>query len=304
MPAFAIRFEPLADDLWWVPAQAGEANAGNRGQVVNLVLARHRGRLWLLGSGPSPAFARALRCAAWRRFGLDIRAVANPHARAEFVLGNAGLAGARVVAPAPVREAMRAQCPQCVQRLRERLGEAAIDLQAAPVRLPRALPTPRGRARAMDDPQRWGPFEWHLVRRADRSWTSAWRHADAGVTAAFGLLWFDGPPDGRDTEPAHLVRALASLLAAAPAGERFIGDTGPPADRGAAQRQLDYWRTLWRAAQQGVAAGATQAGEPAAEVAEAVEGADGWRDHERHRLNWQRAWRLAEDALFAAPAPR
>jgi hypothetical protein len=28
------------------------------------------------------------------------------------------------------------------------------------------------------------------------------------------------------------------------------------------------------------------------------------QDHERHRLNWQRAWRLAEDALLAPPTTR
>lgn len=296
---FEIRFEPLAAGLWRVPARGTEADAVNRGQVIHLVLARHEGRLWLLGSGPSPAFARALRCAAWRQLGLEIRDAANPYARAELVLGNAGLPRATVVAPRPVRQAMQVQCPQCVARLRARLGAAAVDLGAAPVRLPAPLPAnlpanlpARHGAHSV---LRWGPFHWWLVKRGATAWTSAWRHADAGVTAAFGLLWFDGPPDGRDTEPVSMIQGLEDLLAAVPPGERFVGDAGPPGDRAAVQAQLDYWRALWRAAQQGVATGASWPDEPPPLP-------EGWTDaFDRHRLNWQRAWRLAEDALLTLP---
>lgn len=311
---FDIRFEPLGAGLWRVPARGTEADAINRGQVIHLVLARHEGRLWLLGSGPSPAFARALRCAAWRQFGLEIRHATNPYARAELVLGNAGLPQATVVAPRPVRQAMQVQCPQCVARLRSRLGAAAVDLGSAPVRLPAPMPVfmpalmpalvpaplpasspaPAPRHGA-EHRQRWGPFHWWLVKRGAGAWTSAWRHDDVGVTAAFGLLWFDGPPDGRDTEPASMIQGLEDLLAAVPPNERFVGDAGPPGDRAAVQAQLDYWRALWRAAQQGVATGASWPDEPPPLPA-------GWSDvSERHRLNWQRAWRLAEDALLSQP---
>lgn len=286
---FDIRFEALAPDLWWVPAHGGEADEGNRGQVINLVLARHEGRLWLLGSGPSPAFARALRCSALQRFGADIRDVVNPYARAELVLGNAGWPGTTALAPAPVRQAMQVQCPQCVARLQGRLGAAAVDLGASPVRLPGPLPA----RPSTGDVQRWGPFEWRLVKRGATAWTSVWRHAGAGVTVAFGLLWFDGPPDGRDTEPTQMIAALEGLLATAPAGERFVGDAGPPGDVSAVQAQHDYWRVLWGAAQRGVAEGATWAGEPPP-----LGGAPG---RERHLLNWQRAWRLAEDELLSGP---
>lgn len=304
---FDIRFEPLAAGLWRVPARGGEADAINRGQVIHLVLARHEGRLWLLGSGPSPAFARALRCAAWRQLGLEIRHAANPYARAELVLGNAGLPQGTVVAPRPVRQAMQVQCPQCVARLRSRLGAAAIDLGSAPVRLPAPLPASSPALSSAlssalsptqhgaEDRQRWGPFHWWLVKRGASAWTSAWRHVDAGVTVAFGLLWFDGPPDGRDTEPASMIQGLEDLLAAVPPNERFVGDAGPPGDRAAVQAQLDYWRALWKAAQQGVATGASWSDEPPPLPA-------GWIDvSDRHRLNWQRAWRQAEDALLTLP---
>lgn len=285
---FEIRFEPLGPNLWWIPAQPGESSAANRGHVVNLVLARHQGRLWLVGSGPSPAFARALRCRAWQTFGLDIGEVADPYARAEYTLGNAGLPKARVVAPAPVAKAMRAACPVCVERLRARLGDAAVDLGPAPVRLPQALPVPARPAATA----RWGPFEWRLLARAEAAWSSVWRHG--GVTMAPGLLWFDGPPDARDTDPRALMQSLETLLAGTPAGQRFIGDAGPPGDEAAVRRQWVYWQRLWRAAQQGVASGTTLAGQPPQDVGD-------WVGHERHALNWQRAWRLAEDALLSAP---
>lgn len=285
---FGIRFEPLGPDLWWIPAQPGESSAANRGHAVNLVLARHQGRLWLVGSGPSPAFARTLRCRAWQAFGLDIGEAVAPYARAEYTLGNAGLPGARVVAPAPVAKAMRAACPVCVERLRARLGDAAVDLGPAPVRLPQALPVPAPPAATA----RWGPFEWHLLARTETAWASVWRHG--GVTMAPGLLWFDGAPDARDADPRAMMQSLEALLATTPAGQRFIGDAGPPGDEAAVRRQWVYWQRLWRAAQQGVASGSTLAGEPPQDL-------DDWAGHERHALNWQRAWRLAEDALLSAP---
>jgi len=286
---FQIRFEPLGADLWHVPAQPGQSAATNRGHVVNLLLARHEGRLWLVGSGPSPAFARALRCSAWQRFGLDIAEVVNPYARGEYALGNRGLPTASVWAPAPVAQTMRVSCPVCVARLRARLGDAAVDLGAEPVRLPRGLSAPR----LPGATGRWGPFEWWLVPRADQAWASVWRHA-AGVTMAPGVLSFEGPPDGQDAHPMALARAIEAVLERSTAAERFIGDTGAPAGVAAVRQQMHYWQRLWQAAQQGVGAGGTLPVEPPMVASE-------WHTHERHALNWQRAWRLAEDALLAMP---
>ena len=94
-PGPTLVFEPLGDGLWRIPAEAGEADARNRGRVSNLLLARagegREASLWALGSGPSPAFGRALACQARRRLGLPIRQAISPWTRPEAVLGVAGL---------------------------------------------------------------------------------------------------------------------------------------------------------------------------------------------------------------------
>jgi hypothetical protein len=284
--------------LWLVSGVGREATPLNRGRVVHLLLARHAGRLWLLGSGPSPAFARALRCEVRDRLGQDVAEVANPQARAELVLGNRGFNHAQVWAPAGVVQAMRRHCPACVERLRQRLGPAASDLGHAPLRLPRALPSaiaPAGSAAAAAA-ARWGPFEWRLLTRGAGSLTTAWKHRQAQITAAWGLLWFDGAPDGSDAVPQAMGEALDALLGFAGHDDRFLGDTGPLARRDAVMRQRDYWHELWRRAQAGVAKGLTWSPARTPDVGEPA-----WQHDPRHALNWQRAWRLAEDELLAAP---
>ncbi|MBL8340626.1 MAG: hypothetical protein JNL30_04085 [Rubrivivax sp.] len=259
--------------------------------MANLLLARHGGRLWLIGSGPSPAFAKALRCRVRGELGQDIGEVMNPYARAELVLGNAGMGAARVRAPAVVVQAMARQCPACVQRLRGQLGPAASDLGAAPVRLPAALAPGEASAGAR---ARWGPFEYEVVPRGAVSAASVWRHPAAGVVAAWGLLWFDGAPDGSDTEPRSMIAALDAVLAMSGAGDRVLGEAGPLATRDEVVQQRNYWSELWLAAQAGARRGATW---PDAAVQQAAPAA--WQADERHALNAQRAWRLAEDEMLA-----
>ncbi|MCU7372975.1 hypothetical protein PEC18_19530 [Paucibacter sp. O1-1] len=82
-----MQLETWAPGLWWLPAQPGEAGVGNRGQVSNLVLAADGAQLWLLGSGPSPAFGRALACQVRRQLGRPVSDLVSPWARPELVLG-------------------------------------------------------------------------------------------------------------------------------------------------------------------------------------------------------------------------
>ncbi|MBL8325807.1 MAG: hypothetical protein JNJ89_12720 [Rubrivivax sp.] len=289
----APRLHALAEDVWWMPGAGGRPAAANRGAVANLLLARHAGRLWLIGSGPSPAFARALRCRVRGELGQDIAEVMNPYARAELVLGNAGMGAARVRAPAVVVQAMARQCPACVQRLRGQLGPAASDLGAAPVRLPAPLAPGEGRA---GERAQWGPFEYEVVPRGAASAASVWRHPAAGVVAAWGLVWFDGAPDGSDTEPSSMITALDAVLATAGVADRVLGEAGPLGSREDVVRHREYWNRLWQAAQAGVRRGATW---PDAAVQQAAPAA--WLLDERHALNAQRAWRLAEDEMLALP---
>jgi hypothetical protein len=96
--ANAPRLEPWpggADNLWWVRGARGDADANNRGAVSNLLIVRGRRRVWAIGSGPSPAFGRALGCVVQRDVGQAITDVVSPWPHPELVLGAAGLLRAR-----------------------------------------------------------------------------------------------------------------------------------------------------------------------------------------------------------------
>jgi hypothetical protein len=285
----AVRFVPLGDSVWWVPAAEGDSNEANRGFVSNLLVVRDARRLWLIGSGPSPAFARALACRAREQFGRGVTDIVDPWARAELVLGNAGFPGVRLWAHRQVAAAMAEQCVHCVDLLRQRIGAASVDLGVEPARLPTLLlDGSRGRL---------GPFEWWALPRSAGRIVTVWRHRASGVTTAHGLLWFDGPPDGRDAELQTMAASTARLAALATNATRWLGEQGPPGPAEAPRQQAAYWQAVLDAAARGVAAG---------EVAAAVPDMPGWPEavvaHPRHPLNWQRAWRQAEDRLLREPA--
>jgi hypothetical protein len=193
---------------------------------------------------------------------------------------------------------MRRQCPRCVQRLREQLGDAAADLGAEPVRLPdRALSGRTGRL---------GPFDWQLLMRGAAAPVTVWRHRGAAITAVFGLAWFDGPPDGGDADPRRLAAALRALADGAAPGERFVGDQGPVSSVASVRQQQRYWQALLEAAEQQLSGGGS-----AAELSRRLPSAAGngeaggmpaqWTDHPRHRLNWQRVLRQVEDESLGPP---
>lgn len=273
---------PLAPGLWLVPGHGGEGDVHNRGQGAHVVLARSGAGLWAVGSGATPVLGQRLRCTALRQLGQPVVDLVLPYAVAELTLGTAGLQAQRVWAHARVAQAMQRQCPHCVQRLRQRLGAAAVDLGADPVRQPTRLW--RGRSGSA------GPFDWWLLPRAADQWTTLLRHRASGVVLAPGLLWGDGPPDLRDTGVEVMQRTLQRLPALTPGAQRFLGQAGAPLDPPAVAAQTRYVRALAEAAASGVRDGATEGPPPALPLA----------DHPRHALNWQRAWRQAEDAWMAA----
>lgn len=290
-PGPAVRFESLGQGLWLIPAAQGDSNAANRGFVSHLLLAREGRRLWLVGSGPSPAFGRGLDCQVRKRFGASVTDVVDPWAKAELALGNAGFPRARVWAHESVAQAMAEQCPHCVERLRERLGEAAVDLGDVPVRLPGEL--------LHGDHGRLGPFDWWALPRAPGRVVTVWRHRAAAVTAAPGLLWFDGPADGRDADLATLAASTARAATLAPPGGRWVGESGPVgADRDVAAH-VAYWADVLGAARAAVEAGRLDATQPRAAGAWPGD----WAAHARHALNWQRAWRQAEDRWLTPAVP-
>jgi hypothetical protein len=278
----AVPLEPLAPALWRVPAASGDADAGNRGHVSNLLLALDGDRLWLLGSGPSPAFGRALDCSLRERFGRAASDIVSPWPRPELVLGVSGLSPARHWAHAAVAEAMRSGCAGCAERLRARLGAAADDLGAEPVRLPEL--------RFEGASGSLGPWRWWLALRDAAHPVTVWTHAASGVHLASGLLWGDGAPDGRDADLEQLAAATAALAQqAAREGGRWLGEQGPLLDAQAPALHAHYWQWLLDAARRGVEAGDDETRPPAPpDELRALAASP------RHALNWQRAWRQAE----------
>lgn len=278
----ALPWQALAPGLWWVPAPAAETDAGNRGHSSHLLVAREGTRVWAVGSGPTPAFGARLGCTVQQALGQGVSDLVTPWAHAEVALGARGLAPRRHHAHAQVLQAMREQCPHCVQRLGQRLGEAAGDLGDDPVRLPRHLL--RGAQ------GRLGPFDWWALPRAQGRVVTVWRHRASGLGFAPGLLWGDGPPDLRDADLEPLAQSLQRLLRLHPAPTRWVGGSGPVLDAAAVAAQAAYVQALRAAAQAAVAAGQLEGAAPPGPWPEA------WTRHERHALNWQRAWRQAEDA--------
>lgn len=283
-----VPLQPLAAGLWQVPAQPGDAGAGNRGQVANLLVANAGGRLWLLGSGPSPAFGRRLAHTLRARWGARAITVISPWPQPELVLGVAGLGRDMVhVAHADVARQMAQRCAACVDRLRARLGAAAADLGAGdPVRLPTRL--------LQGEYGGLGPWRWWRLQRADDVTVTVWQHSLSGIVAAPGLLGDGGaPPDGRDADLRQLAAATAALatLPGMQPPQGWIGDQGGPQGAEAPRDVSAYWQAL----QQAVDA-ALERGDDGQAVPATLPGiAQHVTAHARHALNWQRAWRQAED---------
>jgi hypothetical protein len=289
----AVRLQPLQAGVWLVPGLGspnGEPDAGNRGQVANLLVVADGERLWLVGSGPSPAFGRRLACELRRQLGREPTDAIAPWAHPELVLGQSGLGPAvRLHAHRAVAEAMREQCPGCVERLRARLGGAAADLDGEPVRLPQQwVDGERGTL---------GPFDWWALARGDGQVVTVWRLRGARWQTAHGLLWGDGPPDGRSADLQRLAASTAALAAASDAARRWVPEQGPVLSAAAARAHHRYWQALLQAAERDVAQGGAEVEAPPARG-----GPPGWSRHLRHGLNWQRAWRQALDRSMDAPS--
>jgi hypothetical protein len=129
--------QALAEGLWWWPAATGDATPANAGFVTPVILARgDAGTGWLVGSGPTPAFGAALGCEIAARTSMAVTDVVNLRAHPEGVMGNTAFPAARLWALEAVADAMRERCPDCVARLRERLGPAGVTLGPGSIRVP------------------------------------------------------------------------------------------------------------------------------------------------------------------------
>lgn len=286
-----LQLQRLSPEVWWLRGADGEANAVNRGQVSTLCVVRQGREVWVLGSGPSPAFARALGTAMRTQWGLRVTDVVSPWARPELVLGQRGFGPVRRWAHADVALAMSVQCARCEERLRGRLGGAAGDL---------------GRPPAAWVPERHfegasgslGPWQWWRLARAEASIVTAFRLRWRPWWSAPGLLWSDGPPDLRDADVIVMRDSTARLLALAqPDGmkARWLPEQGPVMDRSDVEASLAYLAGLSAAVRARLDAGGLATDPPVAWPGLMR----AWMQHPRHAMNWQRVWRLAEDAALA-----
>lgn len=295
-PPGAPSLRSLAPGVWQVPAEPGDATAANRGQVSNLLVVADGPRLWLLGSGPSPAAGARLACVLRRDLGRDPTDVVSPWPRPELVLGMAGLAGApRHWAQADVADAMAKSCAGCAERLRARLGPAADELGPDPIRLPAE--------RLSGDEGRLGPFSWWKLERDPGHPVTIWRLALPDGTPLWwspGLLNGGGPADGRDAHLPGLKAAAARLVALTAvdgARARHLGEQGELQPAALPVWQQAYWLALEAAVR-----AAQDAGRLESDPAPAWAGLPpGWAAHPWHALNWQRTWREIEAEDLPAP---
>lgn len=289
-PPDAPTLQALGPELWWVPGAAGDANPTNRGRTDNLLVLRRDGRVWLMGSGPSPAAGHALACVLRERLGWRVTDVVNPWARPEVVLGNTAFtnapASARLWAHDAVAQTMHQQCPRCVERLHQRLGAAAVDLGPQPIAV--------AHMRLQGSHGTLGPWQWWRLERAPGSVVTVWHLRDSPWWWAPGLLWGEGPPDLRDTHTATFASALEQLDALARATSvtpRWLPTQGAPLPPDAARTQHLYVRDLPQRVQQQQDSGALETDPPAA-----AHGPAYLSQGERVSLNWQRVWRQVESA--------
>jgi hypothetical protein len=264
------------------PGAEGDSSAGNRGAVSNLLAVRDGRRLWLVGSGPSPTYARALDCHLRRVSGQRVTDVIAPWPRPELVLGQAGLAGARRWAHEDVARAMQNRCPRCIERLRQRLGPAATDLGAGPI----ALPVHR----LQGDHGVLGPLRWWRLRRSADTAVTVWSVPRARLSTAHGLLWAEGAPDLRDAESDAMEAAWQRLDLLGETVRWWLPEQGPLLDGSGPPQHRAYLQALRTAVEQAQDRGALES-DPAP-VLDGVAG--GFHRGGRHALNWQHVWREAE----------
>ncbi|MDE2453166.1 MAG: hypothetical protein KGL43_06200 [Burkholderiales bacterium] len=283
--------QPLAPEVWLVPGAPAASGPENHGKTSHQLLAREGGRLWLIGAGPTPAYARALDCRLRQRFGHGATDVVVPWPHGEQALGASGYAGARLWVHSDVAATMEHQCPACAEALRAALGPAAAELGAAPV----AIPDRRFEGASGE----LGPWRWWRLWRGEGQPVTLWRLRATPLYFAPGLVWQGGAPDSRLADVERLrasTHELVQIGAPDGAAARWVGEQGDPGDASTPARQATYWDAL-----QAAVDAAFERGEmldkppPLAGVApEAL--AD-----PRHALNWQRAWRQAEDRFLQAP---
>gem|GEM_PF-801472 len=288
--AGAVSLLPVAANIWRVPAARGESDAGNAGVVTQLVVVRDGARVWLIGSGPTPAFGEALACAVRGRFGGDVTDVVNTRAAPELSMANVAFASARRWALPDVIAVMRARCTACLDRLKGRIGAAGETLAVDRIRVPSQPVGRPGAARG-----RLGPFAWLALARAPGERTLVLRHVGTRLVIAQGLVWAGDVPNLRDTHSATMLAGLRSLQRFA-AGATLLGEQGEPAGPQAVASHIDYIAALRRDALAHLTSGDVDGASGSGVDLPAFAALPGYALV--HPLNVQRVWREREPEIF------
>lgn len=293
----APALQRIATGVWRIAAARGEANESNRGVTIQLLLVRDGARLWLVGSGPTPAFGAALDCAVRRTLGRRVTDVINTRAAPELALGNAAFGGARLWALPEVIDAMRTRCEACRERLARRLGATDVSLRPEDIRVPLRPVAPR---RAMAG--RLGPFDWRKLARAPGERALVLRHRASQIVVAQGLLWADDVPDLRDTRSDSLLASLRTLQRLS-IGARLVGEQGGVTQPAAIAVNIAYLEALRRAVDAALARGDVQGAAGLGIDLPAFAELPGYAA--RHPLNVQHVWHELERLSFDdAPGSR
>ena len=277
----------LSPHLWRVAAARGESTPDNGGLTSQLLLAVDGKQLWLVGSGPTPAFAQALACAIRQTLGKSVTDVINTRAAPELTMGNSAFPTARLWALPDVISAMQARCGQCLLRLKARIGAAGASLQPdiiRPATQPVLSPT-------------LGPFEGLAVERAPGERSLALRHRSDHLVLAQGLLWSGDVPDLLDTNSEAMLASWQALLKFA-GSDALLGEQGDLAQASDLRQHIRYVEQLrallWAQLQSGQTLIAPSAAQDLPEFA----GLPSYQT--RHPLNVQRVWAELEPKLFDA----
>lgn len=288
----SVRFRRLDSRLHLLEAGEGDASPANAGFTSSLVAVEDRQRLWLVGAGPTPGFAQAVREALARPV-TDL-VFTRPHG--PLTLGAAAFGNARRWALGATAAAMARDCSACRAQLAQALGaEAAATLLPGLIRLPDHRIDPPGQATG-----RLGPFIWRVLPRAADQPVLVLKIAGTGWWLAQGLAWPAALPDLRGTDAAVIAATWRRLHDAMEPGDRVLGERGGPGTRATLRQHAGYLQALERAVDAALAAGHSAgeaAPDPALPQAQAAQ----------HALNLQRVWRIREDAWLrdaaVQPAP-
>ena len=276
-------------DCWWVEAARGEATPDNGGVTAQLALLRDGERLWLIGSGPTPAFGAALAEAARQACGQGVSDVVNTRATPELGLGNSAFPQARLWALPGVMALMNARCRECLARLRSHIGAAGASLDPAAIRPPTLAVGGAGASSGT-----LGPWAWRAFDRGPGERVLALRHAGQQLVVAQGLLWAGDIPDLRNLRVDALRDSLVALQDWA-GSDRIVGEQGGLADAAAIGRHIAYLDALRAAIEPYLARGDLWGAAGGIELP-AWAAAPGYAA--RHALNVQRLWLELEPTIF------